>query len=305
MANHTRVRADLAAWSTGTPVTNSEFDKFDANLVKCPNFADGCSMSPTAAVNVGGTYGMILSATTPCVLNGNTAIGATPSNTLSVSATSTFSGPVTCSGTLTVTGNVALGNAITDTLVVNATTTFSQAVGCSAGLGVTGTISASGTVSAPSVSTGEIATGTLETTGHAVIGSDASDTLTVNAVSNHLASGQLGSVYTNAWELLGTLFAGGYGRLALLYVAVSVSGDGNRAVQTGQFIHYTSMNGADRTETLTGTVRAGDFKLFFNGDSGGNSMTIADVSGVVQVIAAGHFALLICNGTNWIRFVYV
>jgi cytoskeletal protein CcmA (bactofilin family) len=329
MANHTRVRADLPAWATGTAVSNAEFEKFDANLVKCPNFAEGCSMSPTAAINLGGTYGMIFSATTPCILNGNTAIGATPSNTLSVSATSTFSGNVTCTGNVTVNGNTIIGNAVGDTLVVNATPTFVAAVGCSSTLSVSSTISAGGTVSCPTVSTGTVnttalsATGTVALTGDSTtigdssadaltvvatasfqngvtLGSSSADAITVNGALTANAGAVLGTDETNILEYNGILVPGSStGSLRLRYSAVTLSSNGTFSSDGAQFLRIESLNGAARTLTSLATRNLHSFKNISNEDATYTLTLLNYDTSLICYVAPRIGVLLVSDGTLW------
>jgi hypothetical protein len=53
MSHHTRVRANSAAWATGT-VTQAEWEKFDANLFKSINGDEGGVWAPSTAIEIGG-----------------------------------------------------------------------------------------------------------------------------------------------------------------------------------------------------------------------------------------------------------
>jgi hypothetical protein len=55
MPNHTRTRADLAAWSANKVVTPAEINHLDEKTFNAPNFAGGGLYAPTSPVLIGGS----------------------------------------------------------------------------------------------------------------------------------------------------------------------------------------------------------------------------------------------------------
>ena len=123
-------------------------------------------------------------------VDGNTILGSDATDTLTVNATTTFKEDVTIekdllvdgkmylidltlTGDLIVEKNTILGSDATDTLTVNATTTFKENVTMEKDLTVNGTINL----------TDLTLTGNLQVDGNTILGSDATDTLTVNATT--------------------------------------------------------------------------------------------------------------------------
>jgi hypothetical protein len=289
MANLTRRRQDLAAWANGTPITNKEMDSLDGDLIKCPNFAEGCSMSPTAPVNVGGTSGMTFSAVTPCALGGNTTVGTTSANTCIVASTVTFNGPVTCTGNLTLNGNTIIGNAIGDTLVVNATPTFVNPVGFSSTISVSSTISAGGTISGPTVSAGTVSATTVSAT-----------TLGATGTSTLAGDGTLGTSGSNVWEFLGALIPGASsGSLRLRLSSVSLASAGTFSSDGSQFLRIVSLGGADRNLTSLATRAEHSFKFISNEDAAKSIFVLNYDTTPICTLAPRIGVLIVSDGTLW------
>lgn len=90
MANFTRVRS-TGMWTVSV-LLGSELEKFDANLFKAPNFAEGGTYAPSSAITIGGS-GLALTTTLNGVgasLLGNVTLGIAASSQFIVNAASSL-----------------------------------------------------------------------------------------------------------------------------------------------------------------------------------------------------------------------
>jgi len=154
MANFSRVR-DTGMWTVSV-LLPSELEKFDANLFKAPNFADGGTYAPSGAITVGGagfvlttpfqangttsfgglvTFGngaafvhgsisiqVTLDSDEAAIFRGNFTLGTTSADTLAVYSTATFQAPVTITDDVVITSGKDL--AVGGTLTVTGATTL-------------------------------------------------------------------------------------------------------------------------------------------------------------------------------------
>ena len=144
MSNFIRIRS-TGMWTVSV-LLGSELEKFDANLFKAPNFADGGTYAPSSAITIGGS-GLTLTTAMSGVsmtLTGGMTVGSGSDaiNLQGVVNASTINcgGYISCQsggyfgaagetyafeGNINAIGNVALGSSSADELQVNSLSTFS------------------------------------------------------------------------------------------------------------------------------------------------------------------------------------
>lgn len=311
MANFTRLRANLAAWFSGSTVTPEEFDAFDANMAKSPNFAEGCTFAPTSAINLGGTSGLVLAATTPLYANGNTSIGATPSNTLSISATTT------CTGPTTVKNNWTMDNTA-GSFSCARPATFSGALSCTAAFTASGDVTLGSdtadtlTVAATETHTGPETHGGAETHNGAVT---CSNTVTLNGTVNcggvlnvagqFAASGNtvLGNSPSADVVLNNSVFLADYTGHVEFGAVVLDSATSHTATATQTFVIQSPMTGAGALAlSTTGMGSASAFKFVRSTDTVYQLAVTDGLGGTLVLLQAGTAAvsaMFYFNGTRW------
>lgn len=127
MSHHTRVRASVAAWSSGA-VTPAEFEKLDANQFASINGDAGGVWAPTSVITIGGAgielpggiHGALdldgnLEVTGDITVSDDVFIG----DQLHVTGLAVLDGTTTVNADFVCTGSVNLGNTLADTTAVS------------------------------------------------------------------------------------------------------------------------------------------------------------------------------------------
>jgi hypothetical protein len=159
MSNFAYIWGSSAAIATGTSITQAALWQLDQNQKSALNADGGGTWAPSATINFGGSFGLVLA--NPFYLT----VGGT--STLAVVNTS---GLVTCNNGLTI----ATAGALTCSRAAN----LSGLVSCTNGLSVS-------TAGQFTCSRYANFTDEVQCDGNVTLGSDTADTLTVNATETH------------------------------------------------------------------------------------------------------------------------
>jgi hypothetical protein len=266
MSNFTRVRA-TGMWTVSV-LLPSELEKFDANLFKAPNFADGGTYAPSSAITIGGA-GLTLTTTLNAAhasLLGNVTIGYDSSYTLNVNAISNFS-------STNINGYFACSNGGSFDGVPGDVYAFTVPVNCYDDV---------------------------------TLGSSSADALQVNSASTFAGpitstvSAQLGSTMAHDVFLAGSLRISGE--------SIPISSDFSiTSISHTNVINVSTLTGANRTATLANTTFTANAVRIIKHGGGANTLFVVDAltSTTLASLTAGQCGMFFYLGSSagWIKLL--